>query len=323
MEELAGNSGVLTETERVWLAFALGKAYDDVGDHARAFEALLLGNRLKRQQILYDERATLAQFARIEALITKEMIGTARTGEGTPVPVLIVGMPRSGTTLVEQMLASHPNVFGAGELPDLATLTAGLRDASGSAYPECVATMGRDAVRACGDVYLEGLRRRAPDAACITDKLPANFAHLGFACRAVPNLRIVHVRRDPLDTCLSCFSKLFAQDQLHFAYDLGELGRYYQGYARLMAHWRKALPPRVMLELHYEELVADPEPHARRLFAHCGLAWDPACLRFHETRRPVRTLSAGQVREPLFLASVGRARPYREWLGPLIEAMGE
>ena len=321
MEELAANSAVLTEAERLWLAFAVGKAYDDLGDHARAFENLLLGNRLKRQQILYEERATLTQFERIRAVFTQELMREARSRKGAPVPVLIVGMPRSGTTLVEQMLASHPRVFGAGELPDLATLTAGLRDDAGSDYPECVATIDRDAVRACGDAYMDALRRRAPDAACVTDKLPANFAHLGFAFLAVPNVRIVHVLRDPLDTCLSCFSKLFAQDQLHFAYDLGELGRYYRAYARLMDHWRAVLPPGIMLELQYEELVADPERHARRLFDHCGLPWDAACLRFHETRRSVRTLSAGQVRKPLFAASIGRARPYRAWLGPLIEAI--
>ena len=320
MEELAANPAALTESERLWLAFALAKAFDDLGDHARAFHNLLLGNSLKRQQILYDEQATLAQFERIRAVFTQELMREARAGEGAPAPVLIVGMPRSGTTLVEQILASHPNVFGAGELPDLATLASGLRDGRGSDYPECIATIDRDALRACGDAYVDGLRRRAPEAACITDKLPANFAHLGFACLAVPNVRIVHVRRDPLDTCLSCFSKLFAQDQLHFAYDLAELGRYYQAYARLMEHWRAVLPPGVMLELQYEELVADPEPHARRLVAHCGLEWDPASLRFHETRRPVRTLSAGQVREPLFRRSIGRARPYREWLGPLIDA---
>jgi tetratricopeptide (TPR) repeat protein len=321
MEELAGNPAALTEFERLWLAFALGKAYADLGDHARTYHHLLLGNRLKRKQIVYDEHATLAQFERIRAVFTNKLIGEIRPREGTPVPVLIVGMPRSGTTLVEQMLASHPKVFGAGELPDLSTLTAGLRDASGADYPECIAAIDRDALHACGEAYVDGLRRRAPDAGFVTDKLPANFAHLGFACLAVPNVRIVHVRRDPLDSCLSCFSKLFAQDQLHFAYDLAELGRYYRGYARLMEHWRAVLPPGVMLELQYEEVVADPEPHARRLLAHCGLEWDPACLRFHETKRPVRTLSAGQVREPLFRRSVGRAQPYREWLGPLLEAL--
>jgi tetratricopeptide (TPR) repeat protein len=320
MEEVAGDPAAITESERLWLAFALGKAYADLGDHARAFHDLLLGNRLKRGQIHYDERATLAQFERIRAAFTKELTAEIRIGEGTPMPVLIVGMPRSGTTLVEQMLASHPKVFGAGELPDLATLTAGLRDARGSDYPECIAAIDRAALRACGEAYVDGLRRRAPDAACVTDKLPANFAHLGFACLALAKVRIVHVRRDPLDTCLSCFSKLFAQDQLHFTYDLAELGRYYRAYARLMKHWRAVLPPGVMLELQYEELVADAEPHARRLLAHCGLEWDAACLRFHETRRPVRTLSAGQVREPLFRGSIGRARPYREWLGPLIDA---
>jgi Sulfotransferase family len=281
----------------------------------------LLGNRLKRGQILYDERATLDQFERIRAVFTKELITETPAAQGTPTPVLIVGMPRSGTTLVEQMLASHPHVFGAGELPDLPTLTAGLREAGGSDYPDCIAALDRAALRACGEAYVDGLRRRAPEAGCVTDKLPANFAHLGFACLAVPNVSIVHVRRDPLDTCLSCFSKLFAQDQLHFAYDLAELGRYYQAYARLMEHWRAALPPGRMLELQYEDVVADPEPHARRLLAHCGLEWDAACLRFHETKRPVRTLSAGQVREPLFRVSVGRARPYREWLGPVMEAL--
>jgi Flp pilus assembly protein TadD len=319
MEELGKNSAALSESEQLWLAFALAKAYDDLGDHTRAFHQLVLGNRLKRAQIHYDERATLGEFDRVGAVFTQELMRAARGGEGGPVPVLIVGMPRSGTTLIEQMLASHPKVFGAGELPDLPTLTGGLRDARGCDYPDCIATIDRAALHACGEAYVDGLRRRAPDAACITDKLPANFAHLGFACLAVPNLRIVHVRRDPLDTCLSCFSKLFAQDQLHYAYDLAELGRYYRAYARLMEHWRAVLPPGVMLELQHEELVADPEPHARRLLAHCGLEWDAACLRFHETRRPVRTLSAGQVREPLFRRSIGRAEPYRQWLGPLID----
>jgi Flp pilus assembly protein TadD len=322
MEELAGDSATVSETEQLRLAFALAKAYDDVGDHARAFRHLLLANGLKRQQVSYDEHATLGQFERIRAVFTAELMRRASGGEGAPVPVLIVGMPRSGTSLVEQMLASHPRVFGAGELPDLATLAASLRDHAGAPYPECVAAMDEAALLRCGENYLAGLRRRAPDAACITDKLPANFAHLGFLCLAVPNARIVHVRRDPLDTCMSCFAKLFAEGQLHFAYDLGELGRYYQAYARLMDHWRAVLPPGAMLDVQYEELVADPEPQARRLLARCGLEWDDACLRFYQTRRPVRTLSAGQVREPLFRGSVGRARPYREWLGLLIEAVG-
>jgi hypothetical protein len=236
--------------------------------------------------------------------------------------VLIVGMPRSGTTLDEQMLASHPRVFGAGELPDLAALTGELRDQAGAIYPECVAALDARALRRCGDAYLAGLRRRAPDAACITDKLPANFAHVGFVQLAVPNARVIHVRRDPLDTCVSCFSKLFAEGQLHFAYDLGEIARYYRAYAALMDHWRAVLAPGAMLEVQYEELVADPERQVRRLVAYCGLAWDDACLRFHETRRPVRTVSAGQVREPIFRGSVGRAQAYRRWLGPLVTALG-
>jgi hypothetical protein len=172
-----------------------------------------------------------------------------------------------------------------------------------------------------GAAYAARLRRRAPAAERITDKMPGNFLHLGLLHLALPNARIIHARRNPLDTCLSCFARLFGDEQ-QFSYDLGELGRYYRGYAALMGHWRAALPPGAMLEVDYEKVVDDVEQQARRIVAYCGLEWDDACLRFYETKRQVHTSSASQVRQPIYRSAVGRWRPYRPWLGPLMDELG-
>jgi hypothetical protein len=215
-------------------------------------------------------------------------------------------------------------VFGAGELECLPQTVAALteREPVTRGFPELLGSLGTDGWRALGEAYLRATAALAPVAARITDKLPLNFIHLGLIHLALPDARIVHVRRDPLDTCLSCFSKVFAGNQ-PFAYDLGELGRYYRAYERLMAHWRGLLPDGVMLELHYEDVVADLEPQARRLVAHCGLAWDDACLAFHKSARPVRTASLAQVRQPLYRDALGRARRYHHRLGPLLDALGD
>jgi hypothetical protein len=236
--------------------------------------------------------------------------------------VFVVGMPRSGTTLVEQILASHPAVFGAGELELMPRAVAGLRAAHPeAAFPDLAAMLDDADLRALGARYLAGLDRIAPpEAARVTDKLPLNFVHVGLIHLALPGARLVHVRRDPLDTCVSCYSKLFAGNQ-PFAYDLGELGRYYRAYTSVMAHWRRVLPPGVLLELDYEAVVADLERAARRLVAHCGLGWDDACLAFHRTERPIRTASALQVRRPLYTEAIGRAAAYAPWLAPLIAAL--
>ncbi len=168
----------------------------------------------------------------------------------------------------------------------------------------------------------DGLQRRAPSAQRVTDKMPANFLFLGLIHLALPNAHIIHVLRDPRDTCLSCFSKLFTAAQ-DFTYDLGELGRYYRKYAELMAHWRSVLPAGRMLEIRYEDVIADLEASARRIIDHCGLEWDPRCVAFHEARRPVRTASASQVRRPIYRSSQGRWRAYAAHLGPLIAALGD
>jgi hypothetical protein len=258
----------------------------------------------------------LATLERTRALFSAEVM-RARAGCGDPseVPVFIFGMPRSGTTLVEQILASHPRVHGAGELSEFETAVAGL---AGPAGPP--PDIGAAELRRIGADYLARVVPLAPGAARITDKMPVNFRFAGLIHLALPNARLIHVRRDPVDTCLSCFSILFGGDQPH-TYDLAELGRYYRAYDRLMQHWRKVLPPGVMLEVQYEALVQDFETQARRILAHCALEWDEACREFYHTRRPIHTASSVQVRQPIYRSSIGRNRPPKEMLAPLLEAL--
>jgi tetratricopeptide (TPR) repeat protein len=325
METLARKSETLSDTARYRLNFALAKAYDDLGRYDDAFACMQQANALKRKRIAYDEARMLGLFDRIRSILDRRLLATrSGSGYGSSLPVFVVGMPRSGTTLVEQILASHPAVHGAGELPDLDLLVDRMRDAGDRAfhYPEDTPALAPSQLRALGRAYVEGLRRRAPGAARVTDKMPANFLFLGLIHLALPGARIIHVRRDPRDTCLSCYSKLFTAEQ-NFTYDLGELGRYYRKYAELTVHWRDVLPAGRVLEIRYEDVIADLEASARRIVDHCGLEWDPTCIAFHEARRPVRTASASQVRRPIYRSSEGRWRAYQHHLGPLLAALGE
>ncbi len=267
--------------------------------------------------------SALAAMERIRHVFSIELM-TARRGVGDPsdVPVFIVGMPRSGTTLVEQMLASHPAVFGAGERLELlhAIERLGAGRLGGVPFPEAAWTMSADELRRLGSEYVAALRSLAPSAARITDKMPSNFRFVGLIRLILPNARIIHVSRDPVDTCLSCFSKLFSGEQ-SFTYDLAELGRVYRAYQRLMAHWRATLPEGAMLEVSYEALVQDFAAEVRRIVAYCGLPWEETCLKFYETRRPVHTASMTQVRQPIYASSVGRWRPDRALIRPLLEAL--
>jgi len=325
MERLAADIDGLPAVAQFQLHFALAKAYDDLGLYDEGFRYLAQANELKRRQIAYDETLMHDTFERIRSVFDRPTID-AKAGAGyrSPVPVFIVGMPRSGTTLIEQILASHPSVRGAGELPDLGRLVEQLRagPADSIKYPECVPTLSGDRLHDLGRMYVERLRRRAPGAVRITDKTLANFMYLGLIHLALPRARIIHVIRSPLDTCLSCYSKLFREGH-HFTYDLGELGRYYRHYAGLMAHWRGLLPPDRLLEISYEAVIADLETEARKLVRFCGLPWDPRCLAFYDTQRPVRTASAIQVRRPIYRSSQGRWQAYRGHLGPLIAALGD
>ncbi len=312
----------MSDTARSRLNFALAKAHDDIGQYREAFACMHQGNALKRRQIAYDEAETLGYFDRIRATFDRHLLARRRVGYEFAVPVFIVGMPRSGTTLVEQILASHPAVHGAGELKTLSENVNVEQVADGKmvGYPELVPILEPDAIRRMGENYVAAIRRLAPETARVTDKMPANFLFVGMIHLALPDAQIIHVRRDPRDTCLSCYSKLFAEQQ-HFSYELGELGRYFRKYAELMAHWREVLPAGRMLEIHYEDVVADLEAAARRIVDHCGLDWDPNCISFHEHKRRIRTASASQVRRPIYRSSEGRWQAYEDHLGPLLTAL--
>ncbi len=308
---------------QVSLHFALGKAFSDLGQHERSFRHLRDGNALKRAQLKYNEKEVLGLFERIRATFTPELMEQkCAKGYRSNTPVFIVGMPRSGTTLVEQILASHSRVCGAGEIEAFYQAMMKFRSCNAieAEFPDFVSAISPNALNRLGSDYIQLTKSLAPTADRIVNKLPLNFKYVGLIHLALPDARIIHVRRDPVDTCFSCFSLLFTGDQ-SFTYDLGELARYYRGYAALMEHWRRVLPRDVMIEVQYEDLVADLESEARAIIDHCGLDWEDACLAFHHTERSVKTASSVQVREPLYRTSVGRWRPYENFLLPLIQAL--
>jgi tetratricopeptide (TPR) repeat protein len=320
LEQLSEDAASLSIADRIDLHFSLGKAYDDIGRHAEAFRHWLDGNALKRRHVTYHEAATLGAMDRCHNIFTPELLQRLQNhGQPSSVPVFIVGMPRSGTTLIEQILASHPMVFGGGETKHLNQAVKNIQRRRGGAqsFPDLALTMTSDDVRDLGAYYLAEIGRKAPAATRITDKMPMNFIFAGLIHLALPNAVIIHAQRDPVDTCLSCFSKLFADNQNH-TYNLAELGRYYRHYWMLMAHWRCVLPRGRILDVRYEDVVTDLEGQARHIIAHCGLEWDARCLSFHQTERPVRTSSAAQVRQPIYRRSVGRWRPYEPFLRPLL-----
>jgi tetratricopeptide (TPR) repeat protein len=324
MEELARENSPLDANERIFAHFALGKAYADVDDAGRAFYHLSTGCALKRKQSAYDEATVLDGLRRTQAVYTREFLARrAGCGDPSSAPVFVVGMPRSGTTLVEQILASHRDVRGAGEIADFDMAGADLGGAAGLAFhrPEGALQMSAERFRRLGARYLQRIGAAAGATSRIINKTTENFRFAGLIALALPNARIVHVRRDPIDACFSCFSTLFGEN-LPYAYDLAELGRYYRAYEALMDHWRAALPSGMMIDVRYEDVVADLEGQARRIVGHCGLAWDARCLDFHRHARAVRTASLVQVRRPLYRSSVGRWRPYAAFLTPLLAALG-
>jgi tetratricopeptide (TPR) repeat protein len=310
--------------DRLNLEFTLGKAFMDIGEADAAFAHLDAGNRLKRASLLYDVRDDAAQFAVIvRGLDAPRLDRLAGGGDPSDRPVFLVGMPRSGTTLMEQILASHPQVWGAGELATLEELLIERlgRALSPGARAARLPDLSPGDLAAMGSDYVRRIATLAPDAARVTDKMPANFRFAGLIRLMLPNARIVHCRRDPLDTCLSCYATKFSRGQ-PFAYDLRDLGSYYRAYEALMQHWRACLPTDRFIEVRYEDVVGDLEGQARRLVDFCGLPWDDACLRFHKDRRQVRTASVNQVRQPLYRTSVARWKTYERHLGPLVEALG-
>jgi tetratricopeptide (TPR) repeat protein len=304
---------------RAELLFRLGELHDSCAEWDLAFAAFEEGNRLQRSQFRFDVAGAVAA---IDAVIEAWGPGMERSSVRSERPLFILGMPRSGTSLVEQVLASHPAVAAGGELQEIAVLVhrwqGGMEgDLVVLTRPEELTVADLDsAARA----YLEALRRIGPSAARVTDKLPINFLNLGLISSMLPGARVVHCTRDPMDTCLSCYFQNF-QGFVPFAYDLRELGVFYRAYQRLMAHWERVIEAPLQA-VRYEQMVNDQERVTRELVAFAGLPWDDRCLRFHENRRVVLTSSNEQVRRPMYASSVERWRNYEKHLGPLREALG-
>jgi len=308
---------------QVQLYFSLGRFEEARGDHDAAFAAYDAGNRLHASEHPFDEAAFREHFERIRAVFDREFFEAhAGMGVASDLPVFVLGMPRSGTTLVEQIISAHRQAFGAGELSHIRRLGRSLPSelASNEAFPECARGLTAAAAKALGQRYVDGLRERAPQALRVTDKLPFNFVWLGLIAVLLPRAKIVHVKREPADTCLSCYFQLF-DEGMRFAYDLTALGHVYRLYDALMAHWREVLPL-PMLEVEYEALVADQEAQSRRLIDFIGLPWDERCLEFHRAERGVRTASFWQVRQPLYRSAVGRWQAYAPHLDSLMQALG-
>jgi hypothetical protein len=307
---------------RAQFCFALAKAQEDRGDYPRAFALFEEGNRTRRALEHYDPVQTETINERIRAVFDRGFLERhAGAGDPDPSPIFVVGLPRSGSTLIEQILSSHSQVDGTHELPEVGRLIQqlgrGRKDRH--AYPETLRDLDAAGWRALGRDYIERTRQYRRGAPRFIDKNPNNFPSIGLIALALPNARIVNARRHPLDTCLSCYKQLFARGQ-PFTYDLVELGEYYLEYDRMLRHWHAAQPGRV-LDVQYEDVVADLEGQARRMLDFCGISWDPACLRFHETERAIRTASSEQVRRPIYDSSIGIWRRYERELAPLVEVL--
>ncbi len=322
IEEAANNATAPLSNEKAMLVhFALGKCYDDICDYEKAFPHFLEGCKLKRATFDYDPEQTTRYFASIMRVFNQATIEKLR-GAGDPSyrPIFVLGTPRSGTTLIEQIISRHPEVHGAGELPDLMAIAQS--DIMGTTFPDNLLLADQTQLTTWGAEYATRLQRYAPNARQITDKMPTNFAAIGLIHLMLPNAKIIHINRNPIDTCLSCLFTLFKHGH-EYAYDLAELGRYYVDYAHLMEHWRKLLPSGAFLDVQYEDIVADQKAQSSRIMEYCGLEWNDAYLDFYKNKRPINTASMAQVRQPMYKTAVERWRPYEKFLEPLLDVLSE
>lgn len=316
----------LTEDDRLHLEFAVGKALEDAGEYESSFRHYAQGNAIRRTQVHYSADDTSARVRYIRTHYTREFFAArADAGSPAPDPIFVVGLPRAGSTLIEQILSSHSQVEGTMELPEVTSIARLLRmqGDTDEAMPYHGALAGLDAgaLRALGERYLAHTRiQRKTAAPLFIDKMPNNFMHIGLIQLMLPNAKIIDARRHPLACGFSAFKQHFARGQ-GFSYDLTDIGRYYRDYVALMAHFDAVLPGRIH-RVVYERMVEDTEGEVRRLLEYCGLPFEPACLRFFENTRPVRTASSEQVRQPIYREGVDHWRHYAAWLGPLASALG-
>lgn len=318
--------GQIDRLGQIQLHYALGKLYDTVEEFEKAFSHIALA----KTHVRIHDKATFEKFGpteqtrRVNAWCRADRDfwnSLPRANNNDERPIFVVGMQRSGTTLAEQILATHPNVHGAGELSDIGEIGERLRHRLGGDYPECLSRLAPNLANDAAQRYLDHLTALSPEARRVVDKMPGNFQRLGLISLLFPKARVIHMRRDPLDTCLSIYFQNFSTTNA-YAFDLRDLGAHYKAYRRLMAHWHEALTIPV-LEVPYEELVKEPDTWIRRMLAFCNLEWDDRCLRFYDTKRDVNTPSYNQVKQPIYARSVGRWKNYERHLGPLIESLGD
>jgi tetratricopeptide (TPR) repeat protein len=316
----------LSDHEKIGVHYALGKVFDDAGESEQAMAAFIAGAKLKRIELNYNKQASLYLFDRIREVFSREAIEAKRKqikGSATAAPIFVLGMPRSGSTLTEQIISSHSQVFGAGEIRTLnqslnETIT---RDFSESVrFPEVFQFLSQSHADAICANYLRDVPNWGGKTPRFTDKMLTNFFYVGLINLMMPGAKIIHIRRHPVDNCISCFTRLFRED-LPYSYDFDDLADYYGKYSGLMAHWREVLPAGAFHELKYEDLVADTEGKARELLEFLGLPWEDQCLAFYETKRPVKTASVTQVREPIYTRSVERWKKYGASVQPLVDRL--
>jgi len=316
----------ISREDRYHLCFALGKALEDRGEYADSFSYYERGNGLKQEEIRFKIEP-IERNARLQASICTRELFEARRGAGCPSdePIFIVGLPRAGSTLLEQILASHSQVEGTMELPDIVRLAGELQgrdpDPLNPRYPAILGELDPDTLRRHGEKYLADTRLYRTGKPRFIDKMPNNFRHIGLIHLILPNARIIDARREPLACCFSNFKQLFASGQ-EFTYSLEHIARYYRSYVELMRHWDEVLPGKI-LRVQHEDVVADLEANVRRLLAFCGLDFEPACLEFYKTERSVRTASSEQVRRPIFKEGLDQWRHFEPWLGPLKDALAD
>jgi len=319
---LKGEGG--EDVDQSQLHFALGRAFEHKKQYAAAFEHYADGNRRRRKTVPFSIEEFEDKTRRVREFFDARFFAD-RAGAGCddPAPIFVVGLPRSGSTLIEQILASHSQIEGTFELPNILTIVREFDHATPerNAYPETLRPLTPGQLAGLGKRYIEQTAPIRTDRPRFIDKMPNNFSHVGLIHAILPRATIIDARRHPMDSCFSTFKQFFAEGQ-SFSYGLEDLGRYYRCYLSLMDRWDEILPGKVLL-LQYEDLVRDPETQIRRLLMHCGVEFEPACLAFHENKRPVRTASAEQVRQPLYSSGVGYWRHFQRELEPLRLALGD
>ena len=328
--------------DRVYLSFALGKAFEDRGDYEGAFHQLATGNGLKKAQSRYSADRMREEFEAQMRICSSDLMSRRHTsGYDAPDPIFIVGLPRAGSTLLEQILASHSQVEGTLELPNILTLSQRLRrggdslrrggdslgendrgakpESGQNRYPAILESLSDAQLRAFGQQYIEDTQVHRHGTPLFIDKMPNNFRHIGLIKLILPNAKIIDARRHPLSCCFSIYKQLFAEGQ-EFSYSLEDVGRYYRDYLELMGHWQAVLPGEI-LTVQHEDVVDDLETQVRRMLDFCGLPFEESCLRYYETERDVRTPSSEQVRQPIFRTALDQWKPYENFLAPLKAAL--